>query len=104
MIQVGDQDFLKEGLNNHLADCHLLIVFVLSVPGVVLYLVTCDDETPERVWFQTSPVTRPTHFNFYRSGALVTYSDITPDLPQAVLADLSLCSPLIGHIYTDTGL
>ena len=34
----------------------LLIVFVFSVPGVVLYLVTCDDETPERVWFQTSPV------------------------------------------------
>ena len=34
----------------------LLIVFVLFVPGVVLYLVTCDDETRERVWFQTSPV------------------------------------------------
>ena len=43
-------------------------------------------------------VTRPTHFNFYLSGALVTYNDITPDLPQAELDDLSLCCPLIGHL------
>ena len=43
-------------------------------------------------------VTRPTHFNFYLSGALVTYNDITPDLPQAELDDSSLCRPLIGQL------
>ena len=67
----------------------------------MLYLVTWDGETQERVWFQTSPVsavTRPTHFNFYHSGALVTYNDITPDLPQAELSDQSLCCLLIGHL------
>ena len=51
-------------------------------------------------------VTRPTHFNFYLSGALVTYNDITPDLPQAAwsirlcvvlsLATLLWHWPLIG--------
>ena len=54
----------------------------------------------ERVWLQTSlvPVTRPTHFNFYHSGALVTYTDITPDLPPAPVGDLSVSCPLIGHL------
>ena len=80
---------------------YLLIVFVLTVPGVVLYLETWREFGSRHL---QSPVTRPTHFNFYHSGALVTYSDITPDLPQAALADLSLCCPLIGHIDTDTGL
>ena len=73
----------------------------MSAVVYVLYLVTCDGETQERVWFQTSPVsavTRPTHFNFYHSGALVTYNDITPDLPQAALGDQSLYCPLIGQL------
>ena len=76
-------------------------VGVLIVCLLVCYLVTCDGETQERVWCQTSPVsavTRPTHFNFYHSGALVTYNDITPDLPQAALGDQSLYCPLIGQL------
>ena len=45
-----------------------------------------------------SAVTRPTHFNFYHSGALVTYNDITPDLPQAAPGDPPLIWPLIGQL------
>ena len=76
-------------------------VGVLIVCLLVCYLVTCDGETQERVWCQTSPVsavTRPTHFNFYHSGALVTYNDITPDLPQAELGDQSLYCLLICQL------